>query len=98
MTQGPLAGQAFGVLPWQRDFIEGAFAPSITDAGDRKSGIGNAWGKRAFEKRPLPWQHIEPLPSKRTLRHPQACEVSNDALREPSLPCLLYTSPSPRDS
>ena len=33
MTQGPLAGQAFGVLPWQRDFIEGAFAPSITDAG-----------------------------------------------------------------
>ena len=33
VTQGPLAGQGLEVLPWQEDFLRGAFAPGITDAG-----------------------------------------------------------------
>ena len=33
MTQGPLAGQGLTVFPWQAEFIRGAFAPDVTDAG-----------------------------------------------------------------
>ena len=29
VTQGRLAGQAFAVLPWQRRFVGGAFAPGV---------------------------------------------------------------------
>ena len=33
VTQGPLAGQGLTVFPWQAEFIRGAFAPDVTDAG-----------------------------------------------------------------
>ena len=33
VTQGRLAGQAFAVLPWQRRFVRGAFAPGTQSAG-----------------------------------------------------------------
>ena len=32
VTQGRLAGQAFTVLPWQRRFVRGAFAPGVQSA------------------------------------------------------------------
>ena len=32
ITQGRLSGQAFKVLPWQRDFVRGAFAPGVQTA------------------------------------------------------------------
>ena len=32
ITQGRLAGQAFAVLPWQRRFVRGAFAPGVQSA------------------------------------------------------------------
>ena len=32
VTQGRLAGQPFAVLPWQRRFVRGAFAPATTSA------------------------------------------------------------------
>ena len=50
-----------------------------------QAGIGNRGSEGPLDKVALPRQHPEGLPSKRTLRHPQACEVSNDALREPSV-------------
>ena len=33
VTQGRLAGQPFAVLPWQRRFVRGAFAPAVSTAG-----------------------------------------------------------------
>ena len=33
ITQGPEAGNPFEVLPWQSEFIAGAFAPDVNDAG-----------------------------------------------------------------
>ncbi len=32
VTQGRLAGKRFQVLPWQRDFVRGAFAPGVQSA------------------------------------------------------------------
>ena len=32
VTQGRLSGQPFDVLPWQRRFVRGAFAPGIQSA------------------------------------------------------------------
>ncbi len=32
VTQGRLAGQTFSVLPWQRRFVCGAFAPGVPSA------------------------------------------------------------------
>ena len=32
VTQGRLAGQAFGVLPWQRKFVREGFAPGVQTA------------------------------------------------------------------
>lgn len=45
VTQGRLAGQLFTVLPWQRRFIAGAFAPGVTSAG---LSIARANGKTAL--------------------------------------------------
>ncbi len=33
VTQGRHAGKPFQVLPWQREFIQGAFAPDVDEAG-----------------------------------------------------------------
>ena len=40
VTQGRLAGQAFAVLPWQRRFVRGAFAPG-TQSASLSIGRGN---------------------------------------------------------
>ena len=32
ITKGRLADQTFPVLPWQRRFVRGAFAPGVTEA------------------------------------------------------------------
>ena len=42
VSQGRLAGQAFAVLPWQRRFVRGAFAPGIQAAA---LSIGRGNGK-----------------------------------------------------
>ena len=42
VTQGRHAGQPFPVLPWEKRFIRGAFAPDVLDAG---LSIGRGNGK-----------------------------------------------------
>ena len=42
VTQGPLAGQTFEVLPWERRFLRGALAPGVFEAG---LSIGRGNGK-----------------------------------------------------
>ena len=32
ITQGRLAGEPFPVFPWQRRFVQGAFAPEVIEA------------------------------------------------------------------
>ena len=45
VTQGRLAGQAFAVLPWQRRFVRGAFAPGTQSAA---LSVGRGNGKTAL--------------------------------------------------
>ena len=45
VSQGRLAGQAFKVLPWQRWFVRGAFAPGIQSAA---LSVGRGNGKTAL--------------------------------------------------
>ena len=45
VSQGRLAGQAFKVLPWQRRFVRGAFAPGIQSAA---LSVGRGNGKTAL--------------------------------------------------
>ena len=44
ITQGRLAGEPFPVFPWQRRFVQGAFAPEVIEAAliaDRGRNNGN---------------------------------------------------------
>ena len=45
ITQGRLSGQAFRVLPWQRRFVRGAFAPGVQSAA---LSVGRGNGKTAL--------------------------------------------------
>ena len=45
ITQGRLAGQPFKVLPWQRRFVRGAFAPGVQSAA---LSVGRGNGKTAL--------------------------------------------------
>ena len=45
ITQGRLSGQAFRVLPWQRWFVRGAFAPGVQSAA---LSVGRGNGKTAL--------------------------------------------------
>ena len=45
VTQGPLAGQPFEVLPWERKFLRGAFAPGVQTSA---LSVSRANGKTAF--------------------------------------------------
>ena len=45
VAQGPRAGQPFKVLPWQRRFLDQAFAPGVEQVG---LSIGRGNGKSAF--------------------------------------------------
>ena len=44
ITHGRLAGEPFPVFPWQRRFVQGAFAPEVIEAAliaDRGRNNGN---------------------------------------------------------
>ena len=45
VSQGRRAGEPFTVLPWQRRFVRGAFAPGIQSAG---LSVARACGKTSF--------------------------------------------------
>ena len=45
VTQGRHAGQPFDVLPWQRKFLRGAFAPGIKEAA---LAVARGNGKSTF--------------------------------------------------
>ena len=45
VSQGRLAGQSLSILPWQRKFVRGAFAPGVQSAA---LSVGRGNGKTAF--------------------------------------------------